>query len=359
MKQNKFDSCRGAGAVALGVAVLMGLCSCGDDEGKKQETAQQAVPAASQQQVQPVACRDALFDAMVYGVGRKVSGMAAVPELTEDVRNMLVLLQSYYDEMAPSNAGKVERARLALRIAEVLRDLTAWDKALAAYETAQADFDALPDGEKQKAEAKRMQSAIYDGQGFCLLRRNQVAEAQASYEKSLAIYQELYKAVAPADGEKLPEGELDPALSQAAEDLFFSYRCLGECQMVADDPEEARETYKKGIELAQRLDRLSPRMTIQYVRLLGNQGNLESSCGHEREALANWVQAAQICQRLYSSTPNLGVRAQASRLFQNLRPQIQELARKLQSEEAARAVEEQPLPSASETATGGEAAPAS
>lgn len=342
MKLKKSDSRRYAGVAAMGVAVLVGLCSCGEDE---KEVTGQVRKDPPQEQVKPQeVSRDALFDAMVYDIGRKVSGMAAAPDLTEDVRNMLVLLQSYYEEMAPANKGSVERARLALRIAEVLRDLTAWDKALAAYQTAQSDFDALPEAEKQKAEGRRMQSSLYDGQGFCLLRCNRVADAQAAYEKALGIYQGLYQEVAPAEGEKLPEGELDPALAQAAEDLFFSYRCLGECQMAADDPEEARETYKKGIELAVRLDRLSPRMSIQYVRLLGNQGNLESACGREREALSNWVQAAQICQRLYNSTSNLSIRAQASRLFQTLRPQIQELARKLQSEEAARAVEEQPLP---------------
>lgn len=355
MNLKMFDSRRCAGAAALGVAMLAGLCSCEDNE---KETAGQVKDAQPQKQVQAQdSSHEALFDAMVYDIGRKVSGMAAAPDLTEDVRNMLVLLQAYYDEMAPANEGSVKRARLALRIAEVLRDLTAWDKALAAYQTAQADYDAMPEEEKQKAEGRRMQCSLYDGQGFCLLRCNRVTDAQSAYEKALAIYQGLYQAVAPVDGEKLPEGELDPALAQAAEDLFFSYRCLGECQMAADDPEEARETYKKGIELAVRLDRLSPRMTIQYVRLLGNQGNLESACGREREALSNWVQAAQICQRLYNSTNNLSIRAQASRLFQNLRPQIQELARKLQSEEAARAVEEQPLPANPETAPS-EASPA-
>lgn len=341
MQQSKLDMVRLLGAAALGAVALAGLSSCEDEKGK---TEAKAPAEATQPQTKSMQSRDTLFDAMVYGIGKKASSMAASPELTEDVRNMLVLLQAYYDEMAPANGGNAKRARLAVRIAEVLRDLTAWDKALAAYETAQADYDALPNDRKATTESKRMQCSIYDGQGFCLLRRNRIEEALAAYEKSQAIYMDLYKTVAPADGEKLPDGELDPALAQAAEDLFFSYRCLGECQVAADDPEEARETYKKGIELAQRLDRLSPRMTIQYIRLLGNQGNLESQCGREREALSNWVKAAQTCQRIYNNT-SMGAseRVQAARLLRNLLPQVQELARKLQSD-AADSVGEQTLP---------------
>lgn len=345
MKMRKRGSLlRALGVFSLGAGVLVSLSSCDGEEGTTLPEAQQVKETTSVPREEPTAKKDILFEMMVYEIGRKISGMASVPELTEDVRNMLLALQSYYDEMAPLNVGTPERARLALRIADVLRDLTAWDKALAAFDTAQNDYDALSDHFKAQPEIRRIQSAIYDGQGVCMLRRGRPSDAQAAYEKAQVVYAELYAAVAPKDDEKLPDGDLDPALSLAAEDLMFSYRCLGDCQIATDDPEEARETYQKGIKLAQRLDRLSPGMTLQYIRLLGSQGNLESSCGRKREALTYWVQAAQICQRLYNSTSSARIRAQVAQLFQNLRPQILELAQQLQSAEAAKSVDEQNLP---------------
>ena len=85
---------------------------------------------------------------------------------------------------------------------------------------------------------------------------------------------------------------MPPGVSQAATAVFSSYRCLGECQMLADDPEEARETLKTGIALAEEIRRMTPEMHMQYIRLLVAMGNLESRCGNESEVLRHWARAA-------------------------------------------------------------------
>lgn len=277
------------------------------------------------------------MDKMVYDIGRRVGEQAGNPEWVEDVREMLDLLENYYRDMAPASEGKVERARLALRVAETMRDLTAYQKAQAAYEQAQKDFDALPEQERASVEGMRLQSSIYNGLGSCLLPLGKSAEALPCYEKALASDMALYEKVAasiPAD-ETLPEGEVNPEVARAAADVLSSYRCLGECQLAVDDPEEARDTYGKGIEFAKKLDRLSPMMTLQYIRLQGALGNLESRCGRDREALAAWNQAASFCQRLYATSCPASFKVQVARYFESLKPSILDLNRKLQTSAGA------------------------
>ena len=130
-----------------------------------------------------------------------------------------------------------------------------------------------------------MLSSCHNGMGVCLLAQGKAAEALVKYEAALEIDEALYKAVAPEDGTELPEGDVEPKLSQAATDLLDSYRCLGDCQRAVDDPEEALATYTKGHELAQRLKRLSTDMSIAYVKLMTSLGNLDNSLGKPQEAM--------------------------------------------------------------------------
>ena len=338
-KQKRNNVAQRIAVSVLGAAGLAGLCSCDEKAPEKESTAETAVVAETAAPAAPVAvsaeAREKLFEALLFDLGKKAGEIASHPELTEAVRNMLALTEEYYAEVAESLTGKPEKVRLALHMADITRDLTAWERACASYDRARADYDALPESVREETDVRRMLSAICNGKAFCELRRGHTAEALALYGQSLEIDSALYALVAPPDGEALPEGDVEPALARAAEDIFFSYRCLGECQEVAEDPEEARETIKSGIELAQRLDRLSPGMSLQYIRLLGALGNLESRCGNEREALRNWEQAAQMCQRLNSSTTNLSVRAKTAVTFQNLLPGIKALQEKMQAAEAA------------------------
>lgn len=331
-------------ATAVGVAVLTALSSCDkiaqeSTAPAEQEAAQTEVSAETAAPTKvsapAPAATDALLEMFIYDLGARASENAAHPELTEAVRNMLAHLEEYYTQQADFLAGKPAKVRLALRLADTAKDLTAWERACGSYDRALADFDALPEADREQTDNKRLLSSICNGKAFCLLRRGMVNDALQMYTRALEIDSALYALVAPAEGAALPEGDVAPELARAAEEVFFSYRCLGECQEVAEDPEEARETFKAGIALAVRLDRLSPGMSLQYIRLLGALGNLESRCGNEREALAQWLQAATMCERLHNSTTNLIIRSKTARAFQSLVPNIQALQKKFGEEQPA------------------------
>lgn len=332
---------RGACATAMGTVALAALCSC-DDEAQTAAPASNVEAKESTPATSPEAAKNALFNQMVYTIGKLASQRVNDPEITEPVREMLALTEAYYTAIAPTAGGSMEKAKLALRIAEITLDLTAFAKAEGAYDTAQADLDALPEADRKSREARRMQSAIFYGKAASLLSRRQATNALPWYEKALESDLGIYKELAPAEGEKLPEGSVEPELARAATDVMSSYRCLGECQFWAEDPEEARDTYNKGIELAKTLDKLAPEMSIQYIKLLANLGNLESRVGNKKEALNAWLQAVNFCQRLYANNRRGDIRLEARRCFESLRPNVLALARELQDEQAAQ-VENQTL----------------
>lgn len=286
--------------------------------------------------------REALFSYAVYTLGQKVTSPEQFPELNTMVKDMLEMLRSYYAELQQGEPS-LERARLALQIAATTRDLGAHSKAQGEYENALKEVESLPEDVKSTPEAQRLLSSCHNGIGLCLLAQNKAADALPKYEAALTVDEALYQAVAPKDGEELPEGDVEPNLSRAATDLLGSYRCLGDCQRALDDPEEARTTYMKGQELAQRLKRLSSDMSIAYVKLLTSLGNLDNSMGKTQEAMGAWVMAAKICQSLNASSPKLEVKAETKRCFDALLPAIQSVGQKLQAaqEEAQKKAEEE------------------
>ena len=286
--------------------------------------------------------RQALFDYTVYTLSAKVTSPERFPELNTMVRDMLELQHKYYDELKKGKAC-LERARLALQIANTTRDLGAYTKAQAAYDTARQDIEALPEEVKNSAEAQRMLSGCLNGTGVCLLAQNKANEALTKYEEALALDEAQYQKVAPKEGEELPEGEVEPQLSRAAADLLDSYRCLGDCQRAVDDPEEARTTYMKGRALAERLKRLSSDMSISFAKLLTSLGNLDNSLGKPKEAIGSWLMAAKICQSLNASSPKLEVKAETKRCFEALVPAINAVGSQLQAaqQEAAKKAEEE------------------
>ncbi|MBQ5665916.1 MAG: hypothetical protein IIV41_08650, partial [Akkermansia sp.] len=139
----------------------------------------------------------------------------------------------------------------------------------------------------------------------------------------------------PKEGEELPAGDVAPDLSRAVTDLLGSYRCLGDCQRAADDPEEALSTYTKGKDLGERLKRLSSDMSIAYAKLLTSLGNLQNTMDKPQEAMGAWVMAARICQSLNASSPKLEVKAETKRCYDALVPAINAVAQKLQGEQQA------------------------
>lgn len=331
----------------LGMGTALFLSSCGEKE-EQPAPVEQAAPAAAEQPAPEVAAepapapevaedklaetKEALFNYAVYTLAQKVSSPEKFPELNSTVKDMLEMLRDYYAELQKGEAC-MERARLALQIASTTRDLGAYSKAQGEYENAQKEVELLPADVQGTPEAQRMLSACHNGVGVCLLAQNKAAEALQKYEAALAVDEAQYQAVAPKEGEELPDGEVEEKLSRAASDLLDSYRCLGDCQRALDDPEEARTTYMKGQTLAQRLKRLSSDMSIAYVKLLTSLGNLDNSSGKTQDAMGAWVMAAKICQSLNASSPKLEVKAETKRCFDALLPAIQSVGQKLQAEQ--------------------------
>ena len=347
MLNDRFRKSGSRYAAILGMASAICLSSCGEKEVDTIVSAEQPAPAveaapAEEAAPEPAApavdqlaeAREALFQYAVYTLGQKVTSPEQFPQLNTMVKDMLEMLRTYYGELQKGEPS-VERARLALQIASTTRDLGAYAKAQGEYETALSEVESLPEAEKNTSEVQRLLSSCHNGIGVCLLAQNKASEALSKYEAALAVDEAQYLAVAPKEGEELPEGEVAPALSRAATDMLDSYRCLGDCQRAVDDPEEAHATYTKGHELAQRLKRLSTDMSIAYVKLLTSLGNLDNSMGKSKEAMGSWVVAARICQSLNASSPKLEVKAETKRCFESLLPAIQSVGQQLQAEQGA------------------------
>ena len=344
---HSFHQFCGRFTAVLAVGTAMFLSSCGEKEADSATDAAESTPTQVAEAAAPApvaeepavsaeeqlaAARTALFDHAVYALAQKVTSPDAYPELNSVVKDMLELMQTYYNELQKGEPG-AERARLAVLIATTTRDLGAYSKAQVAYETAKTELEALPEDVRNTPEFQRLLSSCCNGVGVCLLAQGKANEALAQYEAALAVDEAQYGAVAPAEGEELPEGDVEPALSRAVADLLDSYRCLGDCQRAVDDPEEARTTYTKGHELVQRIKRLSPDMSVSYVKLLTSLGNLDNELGKSKEALNSWVIAAKICQSVNASCPRLEIKAETKRCFEALVPVINSVGSKLQMEQ--------------------------
>lgn len=319
---------------ALSALSLFCLNSCFDKE-ETEKPAEAAAPTAPPAPEAPTPAvdtlaeaREALFNEAVYELAPKVSDPAIFPELNEEVKVLLERMETYYTELAKSQEGSMERTRLALQIASTLRNLSS-NKAYDAYTRAQGELAALPEDIRNSADGKHCAGDIENGLGSCLLMQRKTEEAMPHYEAALAIAQEQFDAVAPAEDAAPAQGEVAPELSRAATDLLDSIRCLGDCQRIADDPEEARATYMKGQETVVRLKVLSSSMSISYVKLLTALGNLDNAAGRSKEALTAWVQAANICKQLNNSSPRLDVKAETKRCYDALLPAIQSVATSL------------------------------
>lgn len=338
----------------LGIVCALGLTSCSDENtpswwkrltGKKEKavaTAPAATPEAAKEAPAATADEKELLNYMIFTVGDLVRRQASNPTWHNEVRDMRNRLDDYYTKLE-QNGGDMElRVKLGLLLADATRDLAAHQKALDLYAHVLQEWETLPEETRTTPAFRRIRSSIANGMGSCYLSRNKPADALPYYETALKLDEERFKALAPADGGALPMGDsIAPDLVQAAEDVLSSYRCLGECQLMTDDSEEARDSYKRGIDLARRMNNLQPSASLQYIRLHTALGNLESRCGQTRQALLEWREAAQWAQKLRQAAPSPAVQAQTARILSTLEPLIRAAVKQLQETQAA-AAESQP-----------------
>lgn len=321
------------------VAALTCLSACDDkdktDPADKPAETPVEQPAATTEETLPslAETQKALFDEALFKLAAKVTASDRYPELNSEVKNLLEMLESHYDALCRENGSVQDRARISLLIAQTTRDLGAYAKAQAAFEKAIADHEAQPAETKDSADGKRALSAAYNGMGFCLLAQDKAADALTWYEKALMLDEGQYQVQVPAEGEE-PEGEVPADLSRAAADVLDSYRCMGDCQRFAGEAEEAAETYRKGQDVVNQIKRLSPDMSIAYVKLLTAIGNLDNSNGKTKEAFGSWLLAAQICEKVNAASPRLDIKSETKRCHDALMPALQSVAAKLKEEQS-------------------------
>jgi len=90
------------------------------------------------------------------------------------------------------------------------------------------------------------------------------------------------------------------------------------------DTEDARETYKKGLEMVPALRVVTPKMAISYIKLLIASADLENSLGNMKGAYVSWFQAGDLSKKIALGNHPIGVRAEAKRLNESLiRPLLQ------------------------------------
>lgn len=327
------------GGAVLGLASALVLCSCEDKEAAPAAPAEEPAVAAEQKAPQEPELsafdetRDALFDHVVFQLAQKVSNPELYPEVNAEVRDTLALLNDYYAALEKEAEMAEERVRTALLIAGMTCDLGAYAKAYTAYENALKQLELLPEDVRGGRDAKRSLSTIESGLGACLLYQGKSAEALEHFRKSLDTDLAVFKELHPDEKKPLEENNVDPEVALAASAVMDSYRCLGDCQNVMNDTEEARETYKKGLEMVPALRVVTPKMAIAYIKLLIAFADLENSLGNMKGAYVSWYQAGDLSKKLALGNHPLAIRAEAKRLNESLIRPLLQVEAKLKEEQ--------------------------
>lgn len=336
---------RSLGLVLLGAGAALSFSSCGDENTAGEKPAEAEQPAAQAVEETPAEpelsafdkSRDALFDHVVFQLMQKVSNPELFPEVNAEVRDALALLNDYYASLENEPEMAEERARTALLIAGMTCDLGAFAKAYTAYEEAMKQVDALPEDIRNNRDANRSRSMIESGLGACLLYQGKSAEALEHFRKSLELDLAVFKELHPDETKPLEENNVPPEVALAASAVMDSYRCLGDCQNVQGDSEEARETYKKGLEMVPALRVVTPSMAISYIKLLIASADLENSLGNMKGAYVSWFQAGDLSKKIALGNHPIGVRAEAKRLNESLIRPLLQVEAKLKEEQRKQA----------------------
>lgn len=324
---------------ALSALSLFCLSACDDQEEAQKPTETPAAPQAkaAEEEAQtdkaateeeaPAECtpeeaRNALFRQAVYTLAAKITDPQAYPTLTEDVKTLLQLMETYYTTLTKDPDAAQERAQLSLQMAETLRAIAS-NRTFDAYTRAQSDFSALSEDFRNSDDGKHQLATIETGLGFGLLMQGKASEALPHYTEALRIAQEQYDAVAPGEGVEMKLQDVPPTLFPRTADLIDSLRCLGECQRFADDPEEARATFLKGHAIAQFYKVHTLEMHIAHIKLLTAYGDLSAASGNTKEAIAAWTLGAQLCNAVFENAKDVEMKLTAQRLFTPLARAIQ------------------------------------
>lgn len=339
---------RRVGSTAALVLASSLLVSCGDDEEKKPEvkTPEPAVAApAPEPAAEPVVeevkadpaevlatAKENLFQGMLFQTVETMGKYANQPFFIETMRNTLDLMQQYYDALPADATSSVERTKLALSIADICRELTAYSRAGDMYAQALASYETMPEVELAKNEYKFKKSAILNGIASCkLMIPATKTEAAAIYQQQLDWDKSVYDSLVP----KNTVPTITPEISTAISNLVSSYRCMGDCLVYLDEMEDARDVYKEAVELGTKLTQRSVTMMLEFIKLYTALGDLENRCGNDKEAAQAWATAAVSCRQLFEKVQDNAIKLECKRYFERLTPLLQEKAALLKAEETA------------------------
>ncbi len=321
------------------------LVSCGDDEEVKPEpkTPEPAVaevapapePAAEAKETPAdvlAAAKENLFKGMLYQTVETMGKYAKQPFFIETMRNTLDLMQQYYDVLPADADNAVDRTKLALSIADICRELTAYSRAGEMYAQALANYDTMPTAAQDETEMKFKKSAILNGVASCkLMIPATKGEAAAWYQKQLDWDKAVFAAV-------LPDGTaptITPEISTVISNLVSSYRCMGDCLVYTEELEDARDVYKQAVELGTKFTQRSVTMMLEFIKLYTALGDLENKCGNDKEAAQAWATAAVSCRQLFEKVQDNAVKLECKRYIERLTPLLQEKAALLKAEAPA------------------------
>ena len=339
----------------MSIACALGMVSCNEKEAEAdtQTTATEAPAtpavdeAAAAAQAAAAAEQKEMLEYMIFNIGQLAGEQTTNPVWYEHVRDMRNKLEDYYNSLEARGDEPQLSMRLGLLLADITRSMKSFDKALKLYNDVLSKWEKLPEEERQTLEYRRMRSSIANGMGGCYLVQRKATEALPYYEKALEIDEAIFRELAPEGPLPMGNAPISPDLERAAEDILSSYRCLGECQRWADDPEEARDIYKKGQALAMRMNHLRPGASLQFIRLLSAQGDLENSLGQLQNAYVAWARALQLAQNLEKIGLSPSLLAKVKQDQRKLVESLKAIAPKVRAEqEANRAAEaeEEPAP---------------
>lgn len=298
-------------AVAAGLAALACLNSCEDaqkqepkpEAPKAAETTAAETPAKEEQRADTLAeSRDALFHAAM-DIMVAASANDDFPAFNSKSRSALELLEKYYADLQAGSKDSRERVRTACAVAKVLRNLgSAHVRAEAAYRQALVEYETLPKADRKAPEGCQLLSSIYNGIASSILMQGKPADALEFYQKALEVDKAQFEAVDMKEGDTLEGKDKVSAFSRAVADVVDSYRCLGDCQRVADDPEEAMDTYKAGMEIVQKYGKqFTIQMGISFAKLATAYGDELQRRGDTEKARAAWATALNMCRVAYQS----------------------------------------------------------
>lgn len=325
-------SCR-FGMAAMVLAASAALVSCGDDEpatGPQVSTepkAESATTAAGA--TATVAPEEQMLDILLYKVVNRLSTGGLKSPFSAELRDILSLLNEYYDINGAKLTGTPKKVQLALLIAEMRLNFRGYAEAVKEYDRALADFNAMAEADRKNPEYAAWLSSLYFGKSSAQLGCGQREAALETAQLRLKADLERYEANPVPDK---PNSPVTPHTRQAAEDILSSYRVLAE-MMMNSDPEEARDIFAKGVQVGRDAGRVGHiNVQMQYVRLLNAAAGHENACGQKQKAFEYYTEAMKRCAAMYQASQDKNVRNAFASIYNSMNPLVADLKKELSPE---------------------------